>query len=115
MRVLSNSLMGALVVAALFLGNCFSCPQVLAAMAARTPSHDCCHHKSHQPTPKTDCQSQALQHFVQAEKTAPPAPAVMALIALPAPVISLQPSLERPDAPAPTPPDLISLNSSFRI
>ena len=115
MRVLSNSLMGALVVVALFLGNCLSCPQVLAAMAAHTPSHDCCHHRSHQSTPKTDCQSQALQHFAQAEKTAPPAPAMMALVALPAPVVSLESSLEWPEAPAPTPPDLISLNSTFRI
>src|SRR5215472_11077797 len=111
MRVLSNSLMGALVVVALFLGNCLSCPQVLAAMAAHTPSHDCCHHKTHHSTTRTDCQAQALQHFVQAEKTTPPSPAVMAMIALPTPVISLQPSLEWSDAPAPTPPDLLSLNS----
>jgi hypothetical protein len=115
MRVLSNSLMAAVVVAALFLGNCLSCPQVLAAMAAHTPSHDCCHHKTHHSTVKTDCQSQALQHFMQSEKTASPAPAVMALVALPAPAVSLQPSLEWSDAPAPTPPDLVSLNSSFRI
>ena len=115
MRVFSNSLMGALVVMALFLGNCLSCPQVLAAMAEHAPSHNCCHHKTHQSTTKTDCQSQSLQHFVQAEKTAPPVPAVMALIALPASVISLQPPLEASDAPTPTPPDLIALNSSFRI
>jgi hypothetical protein len=115
MRVISNSLMAALVVAALFLGNCFSCPQILAAMAAHTPAHGCCHHKSQQPAANTECQSQALQHFVQSGTTTAPAPALMAVLAVPPAVMIFEPAFQPAAAPAATPPDLISLHSSFRI
>jgi hypothetical protein len=112
MRVFSNSLMTALIVVALFWGNCLSCPQLFAAAAA--PVHGCCHHKNPQPAAKVDCQSQALGHFVQTEKSIAPAPSLPAtIVSLPEPVLQL--SLERSDAPAHNPPDLISLNSTFRI
>jgi hypothetical protein len=63
MRTFSTSLMVLLVVAALFFGNCFSCPQMLLAGQAHQPRHNCCPH----PQPVTaGCQTQGLQHFVKA-------------------------------------------------
>ena len=85
MRVISNTVMAALVVAALFLGNCLSCPEVLLASQAQQPAHGCCH-RGHQPASNPACQSQALQHFVQAEKAAPPVPAVATLVPMPSDV-----------------------------
>jgi len=63
MRALGTSLMALLIVAALFWGNCFSCPQLLLAS-----SHGCCHHSK---APKDDCKTQDLRSFVKAEKSAP--------------------------------------------
>lgn len=102
--------MTALMVVALFWGNCLSCPQLLTEASA----HNCCHHKNHQPAAKVDCQSQSLQHFVQTDKSEAPAPALLATVVT-IPAVPLQSSTERPAAPTPTPPDLISLNSTLRI
>ena len=78
MRAFYTSVMALLVVAALFWGNCYSCPQVLLAAA----SHGCCHRSK---VPKTDCQTQGLRNFVKAEKAAPVSgmPVVVAGIAPP--------------------------------
>jgi hypothetical protein len=57
MRRFSIPLLAALVIVALFWGNCLSCPQLLLALN----SHGCCHHAT------IDCQAQALSHFVKAD------------------------------------------------
>jgi hypothetical protein len=81
MRAVLTSIMAVVVVAALFLGNCFSCPQVLLAQH----KHGCCPHSRTTPS---DCTTQVLQHFVKAEKGAPAAlAAVPAEILQPAPVV----------------------------
>src|ERR1022692_2996879 len=51
MRPVFNSLMAALVVVALFWGNCFSCPQILLA----AQKHSCCPHGKADPN---DCKTQ---------------------------------------------------------
>src|SRR4051794_13220589 len=51
MRALGTSVMALLVVAALFWGNCFSCPQVLLTAS----QHGCCHRTK---APKDDCKTQ---------------------------------------------------------
>jgi hypothetical protein len=69
MRAAFNSLMAALVVTALFWGNCFSCPQILLA----AQKHHCCPHDKADPT---ECKTQGLRNFVKAEQPpqiAPPA------------------------------------------
>src|SRR5205809_7191052 len=70
MRTVLTSITAVLVVAALFLGNCFSCPQVLLAQQ----KHGCCPHSK---TTKSDCQTQVLQQFVKAEKGSAVAPAAV--------------------------------------
>ena len=75
MRAFSTSIMALLVVAALFWGNCFSCPQLLLA----AQKHGCCPHTKRTTS---ECQTQGLKNFVKAEKSAPaaPAPATMAVL-----------------------------------
>ena len=79
MRALRTSMMALLVMAALFWGNCFSCPQVLLSAS----QHSCCHRTK---APKTECNTQGLRNFVKAEKAAPVSslPVTVALIAPPA-------------------------------
>ncbi len=76
MRAFCTSLMALLVMAALFWGNCYSCPQVLLSASA----HGCCHRSK---APKTECQTQGLRNFVKAEKAAPvsPMPVTAAIVA----------------------------------
>jgi hypothetical protein len=102
--------MVALIVAALFWGNCLSCPQMLLA---QQPGHGCCHRTG----PAAKCQSQGLQVFVKAEAKAltAPAPAIVAPAqAIPEALLSeggvafLAPRVHAP-------PDLLSLISTFRI
>jgi len=78
--------MAVLVVAALLAGNCFSCPQMLLAMAAHQPAHGCCHRGNpHRQT--AECQTQALRHFVKADVGSPAGPAMaVAVVALPGPL-----------------------------
>ena len=82
-RAVSNSLLAALVVAALFWGNCLSCPQLL--LSPHNP-HSCCHRSA--PVARV-CTTQVLKHFVKADLVvvAPPAVGlpVNALSVLPAP------------------------------
>ena len=101
--------MAALIVVALFWGNCLSCPQMLLA-AAHQPAHSCCHKTK---SAGTQCQSQGLQHFLKAApQTQRPAIALVApMIAVPLPLGVLVPPVEMEHAP----PDLLALHSSFRI
>jgi hypothetical protein len=73
MRTFSTSIMALLIIAALFWGNCYSCPQLLLA----AQKHGCCPRTR---SAKTECQTQGLKNFVKAEKSAPAiiAKAVMA-------------------------------------
>ncbi len=111
MRTVYSSIMAALVVVALFWGNCFSCPQALLAQKANPPAHQCCHKtKSSAPS----CGAQSLQHYVKADSgNHTPVLAVVALEALPE--ISTFVREAMPATPDYTPPDLFSLNSSYRI
>jgi len=103
--------MAALVVAALFWGNCLSCPQLLAALQSHQPAHGCCHKTK---SASSECQSQVLKSFVKAESSAPALalPIVARLVGLPA-AAPLADNLARVEEH--TPPDLFSLHSSFRI
>jgi hypothetical protein len=110
-RTLSNSVLAALIVAALFWGNCFSCPQLLLTLAQKS-AHGCCHRSA--PVQST-CSTAVLQHFVKADPApvAAPAAAPIRLAAtVPAPVVI--------DAPAPvltlhSPPNPLALTSLLRI
>ena len=106
-------MMAALIVVALFWGNCLSCPQMLLAIAAHQPAHNCCHRSK---STGTSCQSQGLQHFLKAApEMRTPAVAVMAAVA-PAIAVSLpQGALVAPVEMVHAPPDLLALHSVFRI
>ena len=112
MRRVSSSLMAALIVAALFWGNCLSCPQMLLT-AAHQPAHSCCHRTK---STATSCQSQGLQHFLKAAPEMQ-TPAVAVVVAM-APAIAVsqpQGALVAPVEVVHAPPDLLSLHSAFRI
>jgi hypothetical protein len=113
MRTISNTAMAALVVGALFWGNCFSCPQVLLALISHQPAHGCCH-RTKQTT--ENCQTQVLRHFVKAEVRVAAAP-VVARVVVPMLTIGLPQGLDWASfIPVEhAPPDLLSLHSSFRI
>ena len=111
MRTVSSSIMAALVVIALFWGNCYSCPQAMLALADHQPAHQCCHHTK---APVT-CPSPTLHNFVKADSgpsQAPAAPVVAMAIQPVTPAISSEFTFVTAEY---TPPDLLSLNSSFRI
>jgi hypothetical protein len=77
MRTFSTSVMAALIIAALFWGNCFSCPQLLLA----SQKHGCCPHtKSNQ----TECKTPGLKSFVKSEKSVAAIITVGAVIEAPA-------------------------------
>jgi hypothetical protein len=102
MRFISNSIMAALVVAALFWGNCYSCPQGLLAAQI----HKCCHHTK---APAADCQLQNLQHFVKVPTGDQATPAVAQFAKPIAPVLLSQRDDSHPVTVEPIPPDLLSL------
>jgi hypothetical protein len=113
MRRVSHISMAVLILAALFFGNCLSCPQLMMASACHQPGHGCCHHR----TAKIECHSQALSHFVKAHgANAAPVFAMMGV----APATSAVTAASRP-ATAPgcaagvPPPDLLSLHSLLRV
>lgn len=113
MRTISNTVMAALVVTALFWGNCFSCPQLLLALKSHQPAHGCCH-RTKQTT--ENCQTQVLRHFVKAEVQVAAAP-VVAHVVVPVLTIGLPQGHDwssfLPVEHAP--PDLLSLYSNFRV
>jgi hypothetical protein len=98
-------------VAALFWGNCFSCPQLLLSLAQKSP-HGCC--KRQAPVTRT-CTTSVLKQFVKAD----PAP-VTAPLAVPVEVQALMtpPAAYRAAVVVQgihSPPDLLELTSSLRI
>jgi hypothetical protein len=101
MRTFSTSAMALLIIAALFWGNCFSCPQLLVAQ-----KHGCCPHSK---SAKTECQTQGLKNFVKAEKSAPAAITVAAVADLPAPASEFAAPLLVPRLEAHAPPDTLPL------
>ena len=110
-RTVLNSIMAALVVVALFCGNCFSCPQLLAALQSHQPAHGCCHKTK---SSASECQTQVLKSFVKAELSAP-APAVPAVVRFVEPSAAASPEVSFVGTETHTLPDLLSLHSSFRI
>ena len=70
MRVISSSVRAALIILALFWGNCLTCPQALMAQ-----THRCCH-KNKQSSPS--CQTQVLRQFVKADPAPHAAPVPLA-------------------------------------
>jgi len=114
MRKIASSLMVALVVAALFWGNCFSCPEVLLSLMAHHSDHSCCHRNK--PATQT-CWTQELRHFMKADAGAQavPAPAVGAVVVIARPAAIPQALEAVPASPEHAPPDLLSLHASFRI
>ena len=107
-------MMAALIVVALFWGNCLSCPQMLLAAATHQPAHSCCHRTK---SAGTSCQSQGLQHFLKAGPELR-TPAVAVVVAAVAPAIAVsqpQGALVAPVEVVHAPPDLLSLHSAFRI
>ncbi len=120
MRKVSSSLLAALVVVALFWGNCLSCPQFLLAAKAAGSPHECCKRNHQPPQPpkpnKTKCETQGLKNFVQNER----GQAAIGVLALPNQTAGEIPAPLHPFEPAPaslvwSPPDLLALHSSFRI
>ena len=100
MRMALHSFLVALIVSALFWGNCLSCPQMLLSRAA--PSHGCCKHKR-----APGCNTQDLRHFVKTDSASPvsPQPAALAKAAPPASaVLALTAFVPLPEVFAP--PDL---------
>ncbi len=113
MKVFSSSLMALLVMAALFWGNCLSCPQVFQSLKQSGPSHGCCHHSKND---SQQCSTQSLRNFVRVDFSAQDAPA--AVLAALAAALTAPGLPEWTTAPAPAvhaPPDLLSLHASFRI
>jgi hypothetical protein len=108
MRTFSTSLMVLLVVAALFFGNCFSCPQMLLAWQSHQPRHNCC--PGPQPA-SASCQTQGMQHFVKAGSAAQPiiVPVDAELIEAPAPVALPNAPFTVPSAAEHAPPGIFSL------
>jgi hypothetical protein len=104
--------MAALVVVALFWGNCLSCPEMILAAAARQPAHSCCHRTK---PACTDCHSQGLRHFVKADPQAPAALAVAELVEPVSRVVLPRGAVVTPARTEHAPPDLLSLHSIFRI
>jgi hypothetical protein len=104
MRAAFNSFMVALVVVALFWGNCFSCPQILLA----AQKHSCCPHGKADPN---ECKTQGLRNFVKAEKVAQIVPAVVAVAVVQAPLVTagLSATQTVPAPPEYTPPGLLPL------
>jgi hypothetical protein len=112
MKTFSNSLLAGLIVAALFWGNCFSCPQLLLSLAQKAP-HGCC--KRSAPVAKT-CTTQVLRQFVKADPVtvAAPAAAPLAEISFDAPRILRDESVASVVTLHP-PPGLLQLTSLLRI
>ena len=108
MRVISSSVRAALIILALFWGNCLTCPQALMAQ-----THRCCH-KNKQSSPS--CQTQVLRQFVKADPAPHAAPVPLAAeLAAPPVAVPVAEWTSLPSAPEHAPPDLFSLHSSYRI
>jgi hypothetical protein len=105
--------MAALIVVALFWGNCLSCPQMLLTVATHQPAHSCCHRSK---STGTSCQSQGLQHFLQAGPEVQTRAVAVVVAMAPAIAVPLpQSALVAPVEVEHAPPDLLALHSIFRI
>ncbi len=106
MRAFSISALAVLVIAALFWGNCLSCPQMLQAQ-----SHGCCPHSTKTPD---NCRTQVLHQFVKADPGAHAQVPAISVSPAPALVASSEaayiPAHDVQDAP-----DLLSLEHALRI
>ena len=111
MRTLSKSFAALLITAALFWGNCFSCPQLLLSLSAKAP-HGCC--KRSAPVSRT-CYTRSLKNFVKADPVAPAASAagtVVAVTVIPPPAPREFPAVsETPHFP----PDILQSISILRV
>jgi hypothetical protein len=88
MRTISTAALAVLVIAALFWGNCFSCPKLLFAQSA----HGCCKRT------KVSCDTQSLKDYVKSEIATDIAPAILPSITIPLP--EFQTTETRPQTPA---------------
>lgn len=111
MRTIYSSIMAALVVVALFWGNCFSCPEAVLSYASQRPAHHCCHNSK---TATPGCDTQNLQQFVKTH-TGMQAPAVPVVALVVAEVPALVVNDAAPAAIEHSPPDRLSLNSILRV
>ena len=102
MRIFSSTVMAVLMIAVLFWGNCFSCPQLLLAQ----PAHPCCPHTK---SPAKGCTSQNLQHFVKADTGDHAVLAAVACSVIPDLVAYAGRETSAPVTLDPTPPLLVSL------
>jgi hypothetical protein len=104
--------MAVLVVAALFWGNCLSCPQMLLARN----SHGCCKRSQKSGIPTKDCQ-QHLHQFVKSDdagqQQVSPVVAVAAPLAAPEALVAVEAST--PAEIVYSPPPKFLLDSSLRI
>jgi len=94
--------MAILIIAALFWGNCFSCPQLLLA----SQKHGCCPRTK---SNKTECQTQGLKNFVKSEASAPAVITVAAIVEQPAQTSQLAAPLFAPLFVGHAPPDTLPL------
>jgi hypothetical protein len=111
MRTVSTSVMVLLVIAALFFGNCLSCPQMLLAWRSHGPLHNCCPRPHPQPAP-AGCQAQGLQHFVRAgDSGAQPivAPVAAEFVEAPASSVPANAAFMVPARAEHAPPGILSL------
>jgi len=112
MRKFAILAMVLLAAAALFWGNCLTCPQML--LASHQPAHPCC------PNPhpgSVHCTTHEMQHFVKADAGAP-APTVPTVAESIEPAASVSLPRQWKSTPLPSehaPPDLLLLTASFRI
>jgi hypothetical protein len=116
MRALYSSIMTALVVVALFWGNCLSCPQVLLSLRKHPSNHDCCKKKGQQST--QTCSSRGLQHFVKADPAVSSQATPAAELPLEAPADDSLPEVLTDCTQAVqshAPPDPLTLHGSFRV
>jgi hypothetical protein len=102
MKAFSTTFMAVLVIAALFWGNCFSCPQLLLA----AQKHGCCPHTR---SSKTECQTQGLKSFVKAETSTPPVIAMVAEVEVPPPSSEAAALESAPCVTSHAPPDALPL------
>jgi hypothetical protein len=94
--------MATLIIAALFWGNCYSCPQVLLS----AQKHGCCPHTK---SGKSECRTQGLKNFVNTEKSAPAVIVTVAALELPEPVHEAAAPTLIPRAGNHAPPDALPL------
>ena len=97
-----------LAAAALFFGNCFSCPQMLLAGLSHQPQHNCC--PGPQPV-SASCHAQGMQHFVKADGGAQPVvlPVVAELIGPPTSMVLAKAPFRVPAPAEHGPPGILSL------